>query len=156
MVFWDTYSIIFSYAGFINKVTLPCPKCSSLDLLAWYAAKGTSLDLIAKPTNSHSSKHDFSAFLREITLQDLPIWSPITIATLKSLINSPELNRAPRGNLFLPEIFESFPKWWVPTTDRVFTLINSSRRCSLRMNSKYILPHLLKGKSSNFPKLVSH
>lgn len=50
-----------------------------------------------KPANSHSSKDDFYAFLR---LQDFPICSPITIAALKHLINSPQRSRAPGGNVF--------------------------------------------------------
>lgn len=55
-----------------------------------------------------------------------PICSPITVDTLKYLINSPKLNRIPEENLFLLEMFDSFPKGCTPIPAKVFTLIKSS------------------------------
>ena len=46
MVLWDTSPSSSRSAGFLNKVAIPCPKNSFLDLLACCAASSMSLDLV--------------------------------------------------------------------------------------------------------------
>ena len=46
MVLWDTSPPSSRSAGFLNKVTIPCPNTSSLDLLACRVVSSTSLDSV--------------------------------------------------------------------------------------------------------------
>ena len=46
MVLWDASPLSSQSTDFVNKVTIPCPMTSSLDLLACCAVSSTSLDSV--------------------------------------------------------------------------------------------------------------
>ena len=49
MVLWDTGPPYFCSAGFLNKVTIPCPRDPYLYLLAWGVVSSASVDSVTFP-----------------------------------------------------------------------------------------------------------
>ena len=79
MVLWDTSPPSSRSAGFLNKVTIPCPNISSLNLWACCAVSSMSLELVTTLLKKEISLKPGSPYpkiqTRKQQMLGLPFWS---------------------------------------------------------------------------------
>ena len=80
MVLWDTSQPSPWSAGFLNRVTVPCPSISSLDLLTCCAASSMSLDSVTVGTLAWKLEH----------LGPVSGSAPSQVFNTENLLNLPE------------------------------------------------------------------
>lgn len=63
---------------------------------------------------------------REIDLDQIQNWPPVSMRGIIRLIESLEMNKAPGVDCVLPEIITKNPSWWMPLLAPLFIFINQT------------------------------